>query len=533
MVLDSTLDAYGISLAFYIYNILWDIFVSTGFVYIPIIALIFSSVRSASESSMEDYNTKSALRKVGMGLLFILLALEFALYPMVNLKFDDIQYFSRQCTTDKNTPGTITTEILGEEAEFMAENMQVQLGGRQIKVPLLFSVAIRIGQGIKNWGVSDLPCTTDIRIISDGMLSQRIPDEILVKETRDFIRWCYNPGKRKYMDERNFPLSDAQDWPGSFRLLQRSGIYDNAHGDGFYSKVARDGFGKSVNKLVESEQLPDGYGFPTCKEWWLGVGVINTPYVAEESLSKRLYDSLEMWLKDKEQEIHDTLVVKLNRVKKRNYMFISIKDAVVMQSLFTPIKLEQLNSLSTNDYGLQGDDGVSDWAFRAIGTIGVMGKSIEQFSGASMLQLAMPMVKPFIIMLIIISYLPAMVMGQFRWKYIGLFHGVIMSIMFWPFFWETSRLIDDTMLTALGVDWDEVNTQVISQWIASGMYLYAPLIFSTALGWVGMVSADGAFQKMAGAPGSAGQKGVGEAKKRGGQVKKGLTKQDPSPSKEG
>ena len=49
MVVDSTIDAYGISLAFYIYDVLWDIFAQTGLVYFPMIALIFGAVKSASE----------------------------------------------------------------------------------------------------------------------------------------------------------------------------------------------------------------------------------------------------------------------------------------------------------------------------------------------------------------------------------------------------------------------------------------------------------------------------------------------------
>ena len=522
MVVDSAIDAYGISLAFYIYDVLWDIFAQTGLVYIPMIALIFGAVKSASESAMEDYNTKSSLRTVAMGLFFMLLALELALYPMVQLKFDDIKYYSRTCTSDRTDPGTVTTEILGEEAEFVAENMEVQLGGRDIRMPVLFSVALKISQGIKNWAVEDLPCSTDIRLITDGMLSQRIQDEALLKETNEFVKWCYNPARRKSLDSwvtGAAGLSDEQNWPGGRRLVMESGLYDNADGDGFYSRVAREGFGNSVNELVEAEQLPNGYGFPTCKEWWLGVGVINKPYVAEEALSTRLYEGVEDWLKEKEDEIYNTLTVQLNRVKNRNYVFIAKKDAVVMQSLFTPIKLSQFNARSTTDYGAQGDNGITDWAFRAIGTLGVAGKSIEQFSGASMLQLAMPMVKPFIVMIIIISYLPAMIMAQFKWKYIGLFHGVVMSMMFWPFFWELSRLIDDTIFTALGVDFDEVNTLMLSQWIVSGLYLYAPILFSTSLGWVGMAGADSAFQKMAGGAGSAGQKGVGEGKKRVGQAK--------------
>ena len=511
MVVDSVVDAYGISLAFYIYDVLWDIFAQTGLVYFPMVALIFGAVKSASESSMEDFNTKSSLRTVGMGLFFMLLALEFALYPMVRLKFEDIKYYARQCTSDSSGTGTITTEILGEEAEFVAENMEVQLGGREIRLPVLFAVALRLSQGIKNWAVEDLPCSTDIRLISDGMLSQRITDEALRNETQEFIQWCYNPARRKFLSQWGGGLSDGQNWPGGRRLVMDRGLYDNFDGDGFYSRKARPGYGNSVNELPESEQLPVGYGFPTCKEWWLGEGIVNNPYVADEALSTRLYNSVEDWLKEKEDEIYDILITQLNRVKHRNYAFIAKKDVVVMQSLFTPVKLSELNSLSTTDYGRQGDDGLPDWVFRLLGTVGVGFTSVVQFSGASMLQLAMPMVKPFIIMVIIISYLPAMVMAGFKWKYIGLFHGVVMSMMFWPFFWELSRLIDDTMMTALGVDFHEVNTQMLSQWIASGLYLYAPVLFSTALGWVGMVGADSAFQKMAGGAGSAGQKGVSKA----------------------
>lgn len=509
MVVDSTLDAYAFSLAFYVYNILWDIFVQTGLVFIPIIALIFGSVKAAAQSSMEDYNTKSALRTVAMGLFFMLLALELALYPMVKLRFDDIRYYARQCTSDTTTPGTITTEILGEEAEFVAENMAVQLGGRDIMMPVLFAVAFRVGQGIKNWAVADLPCTTDIRLISDGMQSQRIKDETLHKETQDFIRSCFNPARRKYLASGTYDLADEENWPGGRKLLMTRGLYDNADGDGFYSKTARPGFGDTTNQLPESESLPEGYGFPNCKEWWLGVGVINQPYVAEEALSTRLFESLDDWLKDDQQKVYDVLTTKLDRARRdrRPWNFTATKDAVVMQSLFSPVKLQQLAALSTTDYGLQGDTSFTDWAFRAFGTVGVAAKSIEQFSGASMLQLSMPMVKPFIIMIIIISYLPAMLMSRFQWKYIGLFHGVVISMTFWPFFWELSRLVDDTMLTALGVSITEVNTQILSQWIASGLYLYAPILFSTALGWVGMVGADGAFQKMAGGAGSAGQKG--------------------------
>lgn len=522
MVVDSIIDAYGLSLGFYIYNVLWDIFAQTGLVYLPIIVLIFGAVQSSFESGMEDFNTRSSLRSVSVGLFGMLLAMVLALYPMVKLNFDEVKYFARQCTTDSTSTGKITIDIMGDEAEFVSSNMSVQMGNRVIRAPVLFTVAIKLGQGIKNWAVKDLPCSTELSLISDTMLNQSIADEQLRTETKEFIATCYNPARRKYINQYSSSgLYESDGWPGSRTLLTRSGYYDNKDADGFYSRVPRYGFGGTTNVIEESASLPTDYGYPTCKEWWLGVGNVNTPYVNSEALSTRLFDSLSTWLKDNNASIYDTVTTKLNRVKNVSYNYVAMKDVVVHQSLFSQIKLQQLSSLSTTDYGTQGDTGVVDWVARGLGTLGVAGKSIEQFSGASMLQIAMPMVKPFILMIILISYLPAMLMSRFKWKYITLFHGVVMSILFWPFFWELARLIDDTIMTALGVSITEVNTLILSQWIAASLYLVGPVLFSTCLGWVGLASADSAFNKMAGSAGSAGQGGAGVAK---GAAKKGVKK---------
>ncbi len=520
IVVDSTVDAYGLARAVYGYSILWDIFVETNLVLFPVIALIFSAIKDQHEGGPR---MKAQLRRVQTELALVFLALTFAMYPMVQLNIDSIKYYKRQCTSAETGSGEITTEILGEESKFIAENMSVQLGGRDIMIPPLLDLVLAIGQGLKNWAVQELPCSTDIRLISDGMRNQRIADESLKKETANFIKWCFNPGRQKWLSFNREGLTDDQNWPGSRKLLLDKGYYDNFEGDGFYSREALPGFEATLNKIPESAELPPDYGFPTCKEWWLGPGVVNTPYVHDAALSTRLFNSIEKWLRDKEVEVYDTTVTKLNRVKDRNYEVLAMKDVIVKDSLFTPIKLTQLSSLSTSDYGMQGDSSVTDYLFRGFATVGVAMNSVQQYSGASMLQLMMPMVKPFVLMIIFITYVPAMVFSGYQWKYIGLYCGVVMSIMFWPFFWELSRLIDDTLLTAMGISLTEVNTQMLSQYIASGLYLYAPVLFSTALGWVGLVSADGIMNKMASPAGSAGNAGGALAQKEiTGGIKKGI-----------
>ena len=325
MVVDSAIDAYALSLGFYIYDILWDIFVKTGIVYFPMIALLVNAVRSSLESAMEDQNTKSSLRTVSVGLFMMLLALEFAIYPMVKLEFSDIKYYTRQCTGDINAGGTITSDINGAEAEIVAGNMVAQLGDKDIMMPVLFYVAMALSQGVKNWAVQDLPCSTDIRLMADGMMAQRINDPVLLKETKNFIAQCFKPARRKWIREKGYSLSEDQNWPGGKKLLMTMGYYDNKDGNGFYSKAAYEGFGGTTNILEESENLPDGYGYPTCREWWLVVGVINTPYVDENSLSLRLYDHLEVWLKENDDEIYEVLMDDLNKVQLANYLYVAKK----------------------------------------------------------------------------------------------------------------------------------------------------------------------------------------------------------------
>lgn len=519
LVLDSVIDAYGISLAFYIYNVFWDILVNTGLAYVPFLILIGSAVHKVYESSMQDQDTRSSLRTVSTGLFLMVIALELAVYPMIPLTIHDIQYSPKSCQPfGGGRVDTQPTSNTHGASKTVQESYQIQLENRDIRAPILMYLAIQITQGVKNWAVEDLPCTTDFRMISNVIQQEKVANSALAQELKEFLAQCFHPAKKKFVLANQSQLPPSQDWPGGKVFLVNPDFYANRQSDGFYSKRARSGFEVSVDTVSDNEGIPRGYGYPNCKEWWLGANT-RTPYVTHEALTTRLYDELTPYLK----EHHRAIYLRAERLLSDEFSsgssyhgYYTVKDAVLHEALFKPDKLNALAQNSSVDYGLDsGDTNVLDWTFRALGSLGLIAKSVPQFSGASMLQLAMPMVKPFIILVIILAYLPAMMVGRLRWKYIGLFHGVVISLIFWPFFWELARLIDDTLLDAMGIAWSDINTQIFSQWIASSMYLYGPLIFSTALGWVGMAGADSAFSKMSGQAGSAGQSGGSTATSSG------------------
>ena len=137
-----------------------------------------------------------------------------------------------------------------------------------------------------------------------------------------------------------------------------------------------------------------------------------------------------------------------------------------------------------------------------------------------MLQIAAPLAKPLILLIVLTAYVPAMLVGSFQAKHALTFASVIASIMFWPFLWELGRLVDDTLLEASGgVLFGSlgINQAMLSQWLSGFFFVYGPALFTMALGWVGMAGADIAQSKTKGvsSAGSAGQSGAGKAASAG------------------
>ncbi|MDC5870260.1 conjugal transfer protein TraG N-terminal domain-containing protein [Vibrio europaeus] len=513
MVFDSVLDVYGIAVGFYVYDILFEIFATLGLLAFPIIVMVITEIKSCITSTMHDLNTRSSLKSVGVGVISMILALQFAVYPIMPLKIDSVKYYSRQCAEGDASGGTIKKNIGGDSVEKLSQNMIAQFEGKEVMVPALYYISLSMGYGIKNWAVSELPCSLDLRLMSEAIDNESIKEPLLREETQDFVNTCFSPGAAKYTQRSREGLKSANDWPGSSVLLKQSGYYDNADGDGFYSKKALPGFKNSTNKIEQTEQIESDFGFPTCKEWWNGVST-DTPYSAKEALSTRLFDSLSTYLKDNHEKAYRKSMEWISRTAGKSSVYTHQKDSVVRDALFSQHKLADLSSsLSVTDYGLQGDTNLADYAFRGLGTIGLLENSISTFSGASMLMLGMPMAKPFVLMTIFIALCPALVVGSYKWKYIGMFCFVTMSVLFMPFFWELARLIDDTFLDTAGIPFYEINTKIFSQWIISAMYVYLPASFTMFMGWVGMQGADSVMDNFGKKAGSAGNSGASHADK--------------------
>jgi len=514
MVFDSLLDAWGIALGLKILSIMWDILVHSGLVNLSIAALFISNTKILLEQGYSDELFNSVILK----LLLIIAVWALAVLPWASFKVADIKTYSKICEDPKSRISqaiSTNNSASSKRVKRVFDNqLDLVMEGQKIQVPPLLYATLALSQAFKNEAVSRLPCSTNINLIESEISTTKLTGHIREKAS-EFMKWCYWPARSKAYRNGIAPgdgILPEEDymWPGHPFFIETSGYYDNAEGNGFYAKEAFYGFSASSNKITESETLPLGYGYPTCKEWWLGL-----PSNSKYGLRNQLYNATPKWVREEEEGLY-AYVSSWFDSKEHEESFIDHRDAIVKKVFFSYRDMSDYSASS--DYGVErGDTNIIDYASRLFGTIGVGLYSIGNTVGTNMIQLMAPMVKPLIVLIILTAYIPAMLFGRFQFKHVATFLTVIASVMFWPFIWELGRLIDDTILDATGgVIFGSmgINQAMLSQYLAGFFFLYGPMLFTAAMGWVGMAGGEmaSAKQRMSASAGQSGQKGVSAAK---------------------
>lgn len=514
MVFDSLLDAWGIALGLRILTIMWDILVHSGLVTLSIAALFISNTKSLLEQGYSDELFNSVI----LNLLLIVAVWAFAVLPWATFKVTDIKTYSRHCDDPRSRVSRAISTNDSPSNERVTQVFEKQLDlvmeGEKIQVPPLIYVTLALSQAFKNEAINRLPCATDINLIESEVSNSKLSGHLL-ENTNEFIKWCYWPARNKARREGIFPgegilPEELHMWPGHPFFIETVGYYDNAQGNGHYAKEAFYGFSATSNKIIESKKLPVGYGYPTCKEWWLGIDN-DTTY----GLRHQLFRATPNWLREEEESFYAYVSSWFNSSEYEE-SYIDRRDAIIKKVFFS--YKEMSDYTVSQDYGLEeGETNLIDYLSRFTGTVGVGLSALGNTVGTSMIHLMAPMVKPLIILVILTAYMPAMLIGRFKVKHVTTFLTVIASVMFWPFLWELGRLVDDTILDATGgviFGGMGINQVMLSQYLAGFFFLYGPMLFTAAMGWVGMAGGEmaSAKQRMSSTAGSAGNKGVSVAK---------------------
>lgn len=550
MIFTSTTDLYFITLAFYAYNVIWSIIVDTGLIYLPFIIVIVGTIRDGAESSKNFSDSGFMLKRLETKVYPMLIAVALCGAPITGFDISDTAQFTKICEADSSkrliekpfddSKDVIESERLNGNLKLSSKGVLLELSGQQIELPVLLKFVLVYGTGFVVEAVDNLPCGVNISAVSDQFSNTQIPDQGLKIEYREFIKQCFEPAKQrafklgdKGMPWIEKPQAEDQPWPGHDAFMN-SAYYGNV-GEDFYSKSLIPGFQNAktnqfVSKWTESKNaetaglidcsggncLHQQGGFPSCYEWWAGVGAgyPGSSVNDDMSLRQRLWDNLEKEDKDVSYKVIARMYLDMSPDQ--------INSEIFRGAYYNTNVMQQLKEAETKDYSDAGTNTVMSMISRGIGTIGTFSAAIGNFAGASMIQLAAPIAKGMLLLAVIALLPMAFIVGKFDWKFIIPMHFFVGSILFWPFLWELALLAQQSFIEQVMEQGDvgfidfvqDPNVKILSQYMTDGLFLTFPTIFTSILTAAGM----SVGSAMAGAVGSPGKEAGSPARNAGNEV---------------
>lgn len=516
----SIVDIYFVSVGLLSYNILYSVLFDTGAIYLPFLMVLFSDMSEAFSTG----RTTSLQRKIEVkfGVMFICIALTFV--PVIDYKISGVNTYTRMCEIDGSK------KYFNEEPEGYASaevrNVLVNVSGYDLKIPLLLGMVYNFATGFTLEAVDRLPCSINLTAFNAEMMNTIIADPNLLVRTRAFMNTCYYPAKVLAIRNKDFsipwinePDGEVQPWPGSPAFFNKS-YYQNVSA-GFYSKSLLDGYRQSPNNQnISSWQDDDGVqtlgGFPTCQEWWNGVGdgFSGTFTGGSKGLRHELMmELIEAHNKDRVDKFFNIAKIYGGGNIREN------EDLILQAAYFNQYNIDSIENAETvRDFSDRSEgfvSGATEIASRAAGTYGVVKSAFPSYAGASIIQLAAPIFKAGLLMIIFALAPIGSIASNFSFKYIVPLYFFTFSIITWSFFWELSMLVQQAFVDETlgeGVDLDialNPNIALVGTSITDLLFVTFPTAVTgiITLAGVNLQSVAGFSDKPGASEGSAGKNG--------------------------
>jgi hypothetical protein len=522
MSFTSIVDIYFVSIGLLSYNILYSVLFDTGLIYFPFAFVIFSDLTDAISSG----RTSSLQRKIEVKFFVMLISLSLTFIPLIDYKISDVATYSRMCEID-GSKKYFDEEPMGYSTSDI-RNVLVNVSGYDLKIPPLLGLVYNLGNGVSLEAINRLPCSINITAFNQAMLDASISDPHLVLETKSFLNTCYYPAKTLAIRNRDSsvawiddPDGDEQPWAGAKSFLNNN-YYGNI-AEGFYSKTLLEGFTKSPNNKNVSawESNPSVQalgGFPTCREWWNGLGDGFSGYFSggDEGLRKRLIsDLIKSEGDDTVRTYYNFSAISAFKVDTRRDQ----EDAILKAAFFNGYNISSIQGIEKAvDYSDRSDGDIAiitEVASRAAGTYGMVKSAFPSYAGASMIQLAAPILKAIILMVLIGLAPLGSLASNYGFKFIVPFYFFMFSVLLWPYLFELSLLAQQSFVDEVlgeGVDMDIItnpNVALIGTSLTDLLFVLFPGMLTAILTMAGLnlQSASSMSDKPGASEGSAGKNG--------------------------
>ena len=455
MTFTSISDLYFVSVGLLGLNILFDVLVDTGLIYLPFAMVIIESLFKGFSSSKSMSDSAFALKTMETRCYAMLIVMIVAFIPVIPYTLDSTASFERMCRV---TGEVATVEQQGSDLEVSGSALAVS--GYDLRVPALVNYALNLGNGVAVEGVNRLPCSINILGMLDVLKSKKIQSRELAMETKEFLYQCYQPARSlalQNMDTTAPWIADPnvvgadKSWPGH-SFFMNSNYYGNV-GRGFYAKTPMQGWQSSPNNanyyayadLDASQQATHGY--PTCLEWWQGVGSgfsgVFNGNDQSVGLRARLLDDMGDYQNSSDRTWWEDFQTTVSTRYGAN------EDEQLRLALFDTYDIEELQQIETKDYADETEGTGSSMLAtvgRFMGTVGNIAHSVTNLASQSMIQMAAPIIKSALLFVLLVPFPLAMIVSKFSMKFAVEYCFFLFGVMMCPFFWDIAMLAQQSFI---------------------------------------------------------------------------------------
>lgn len=492
MATGSFIEMFMTVFGWVLYDIVWDVIVGTGLVYLPIIAAIIDNVISPIESQEAKSAAVTSLRRLEVDILRIMVFLFLVAVPMQKLEFTAVSYsVSNNCNNIKVSGGSTNTTMEGVL-------QPTKVNGKDAVVPIWWYLVLSVSGGINDAILSQLPCDIkDVRQLKYEMSTVQIKSTSLQREAQIFEKECYRVARADYLNS-NLTASTNDDisWFGSEFFVNNT--YKR-----LYAKEPVAGFTHDPAKRASDASHPASEGArPACDEWWekirKGVLAENDVDWIDNYIGLGIFSSRETLEKE------------------------AVREALTKTG--GGLNLAAGTDLNATSFS---ETDMASWTTELIGTgLAVIGgallEAVLQPTLFFIIKL-LPYLQATMLMGIYFLLPWALLIGNYEWSTIKTATVTIFAIKFWSVIWAVVHILDMQLLTTIdnngkyGVgSLDFAFIEVVIDMVILSLYLGLPFFFMSMLAWAGEKGAsasNNASDGMGKGAGSAGSAGAGAVKK--------------------
>ena len=513
--------------AWIMYKEIWAVLVDTALVFIPLVTMIAGNIISSRRAGDDEGSAGiQSLKKIETDFYVMLGVIVFAAIPVIDVTLGEMTYIKPDLTC-KAPPNPV---VAGNATGTTYDRTLTTLGDKTGQAPIWWATLHVLSKAVVSASIAGIPCAYDLASVEYTLAEISIDDPGLRKDLEEFTDYCYRPSRSRLLrsDTSLLTPEDLQDtlWLGSDYFQTQAGYYDT-----YYSYHAKPDFPFNAARDAGFEADNAAGGHPVCNQWWSDAG---------KGIRIRVLDSIDPAILDDMVYGEDALIKKATNqvlaVREREEVFLrkylaveqtkkAMGSNLPMSAGYRVTAVDKIKEAGWRD-ALGNGAGhllnfIADGARAGTVAIGVALKSPAAIGEGYMIREGISMIQSLVLMLLVLLLPFLMLFSQYRVSVV-----ITLSIMFFALhmlslLWAVAYWMDNNLMSLMtegssyGVFEPMVNpTQSgIILWMGRFMYLIFPMIFFTALTWVGIQAGQignqvSSFGSTVGTPGAAGGQAV-------------------------